>query len=110
MRTLTWDLNNPVVSATHKRRYVLNGRYEPIELRINAGTVSDDANLIVDVNDGGSSIFDVAPALSKNDSLKRHRTFANAEPIADGSVLTLDVDQGADGIDGVLVELDLVEV
>ena len=110
MRVLTWDLDNPVVRGTHKRRYVLNGRYEPVELRINAGTVSDDANLVVDVNDDGNSIFDVAPALSKNDNLKRHRTFANARPMEDGSVITLDIDQGADGIDGVTVELELAEV
>lgn len=110
MRVLIWDLDNPVVPKTHKRGYVLNGRWTPSELRIRAGTPSDDANLVVDINDDGTSIFSVAPALSINDSLKRHRTFANAPPMEDGSVITLDVDQGADGIDGVTVELELEEV
>lgn len=103
-----WALDNPVDTGSHKRRYILNGDYEPVEIRINATTVSDDGDLIVDINDDGTSICNTPPLLGANQSLKRYRTFSSTK-LEDGSVITLDVDQIADNIDGVTVELELIE-
>jgi len=109
-RVLTWGLDNPVVIGTHKRRFVMNGKWRPVEARIYAATPSVSGTLIIDINADGTSIFATRPALDANHSLKRHRTFGLADnAIADGEVMSLDVDQQADSIDGVTVELELKE-
>ena len=107
MRTLIWHIEAVGPGAAQRESYRLDGDYNPVRVWLRTAAKPTAAELIIDINVDGASIFSYQPRM-KDEQDVVSSDFASVQFSKD-SLVTLDIDQ-ADGIvRGLTVGLELEE-
>lgn len=101
-RVLTWHISGAlsetgVVGTNVSTEFTLDRDYQAEKVLLRLKTEGEDDNggcLAIDINDDGTSIFDLVPALNSHVQSGETTGFDNAlEVMEKDSVITLDVDE-----------------
>ncbi len=116
-KTLTWFLSGQVAEGTAQGpAFRLDADYRVTRIWMSAKTGPSGSNLIVDINQDGTSLFashTTNPCIVKgNTEMDDHDISYTLGHLSDGGVVTLDVDAAGNGEPGrdLTVQIDLDEV
>lgn len=95
-RVLTWFvsgvLSNSKVGADVGPAYRLDANYRPVRVWLRLKSAPSGAPAVVDINDDGTSIFSSAPRIHGVEMKSTHFDVSGAPTMAEGSVVTCDLD------------------
>lgn len=107
MRTLTWHLPSVGPGTSQRETYRLDGAYTPVRAWLHADTGPTARELIIDIDVDGASIFSYQPRM-KDETDVESSDFASVQFSKD-SLVSLDIDQTDDIVQGLTVGLELEE-
>jgi hypothetical protein len=116
-RVLTWHiagtLSNNVQGTNVSTEYVLDDDYLPVRVILRQKVAQSGDATLVDINDDGTSIFRVQPAVNQGLLSAEWNVFDSALTVMNkDSVITLDIDQVSSTTPGedLTVQLELEKV
>lgn len=93
-RTYVWFIPGTIAAGTEQGpTYRIDEACTVLDVRLHVKTAPTDAALIVDINDGGSTIFSTKPEIDASGTVEDDNHVISDTALADGTELTADVDQ-----------------
>lgn len=93
-RTYVWFVPGTVAVGTEQGpTFRIDEACTILDVRLHVKTAPTDADLIVDINDGGSTVFSTKPEIDASGTVEDDNHSFSDTALADNTELTMDVDQ-----------------
>lgn len=107
-RTYVWFIKGTIAVGTEQGpTYRIDEACTILDVRLHVKTAPTDAALIVDINDGGSTVFSTKPEIDASGTVEDNNHSFSDTALADNTELTMDVDQVGSTIAGVDLTVEI---